>query len=387
MIRPPVATRFFVFAAILAGLFTGLAPAILLAAPSDDLAKLQQQIQAIQKNLLHQSELKTQNEKLLLESEQKIAESARQLSGLQADMRRTQRQMLQLRSQRNDIISRSSSHREALKTQVLTHYMMGRNHHLKLLLNSEDPALVGRNLAYYHYFNQQRVEILASLDEELARLKTLELELDAGQQQLLQQQSAAQEQHQTLRAQRIYRKEVLAQINQEVRKDNSRLNRLRADEQRLSKLAREIYQSVTRDTPNIDPQKPFAKLKGSLPWPVKGRIENHYGSQRGNGGLRWNGISIRADEGTPVRAVARGRVVFANWLGGYGFLLIIDHGNGYMSLYGHNQQLYKNVGDKISLGETIAQVGSSGGRDEPGLYFEIRRDGRTLDPGQWIARR
>jgi len=162
------------------------------------------------------------------------------------------------------------------------------------------------------------------------------------------------------------------------------LERLKEQQGGLEKLVRELRRALER-APKFptDSKDAFAKLRGRLTWPVAGRLAASYGQTRA-GGVKWDGMLLTGAQGSPVRAVYHGRVVYADWLSGLGLLIIVDHGDGYLSLYGHNERLYKDVGERVTAGDTIATLGDSGGRPRPELYFEIRKGGRPVDPRPWF---
>jgi septal ring factor EnvC (AmiA/AmiB activator) len=180
---------------------------------------------------------------------------------------------------------------------------------------------------------------------------------------------------------------LLAALEREIGAKDRRLKALVEDEARLQRVLATLRRALADLPRGFDAEKPFPTQRGHLPWPASGSVKAAFGARRGVGELKWNGILIAAPEGRAVHAVHRGRVAFADWLRGFGLLMIVDHGDGYMSLYGHNQHLLKEVGEWVEAGEAVASVGASGGRAESGLYFEIRHDGRPVDPVRWLARR
>ncbi|HEY0634136.1 MAG TPA: peptidoglycan DD-metalloendopeptidase family protein [Gammaproteobacteria bacterium] len=275
--------------------------------------------------------------------------------------------------------------RDHLARQLRAAYAAGRQEYVKILLNQEEPAAVGRVVTYYDYLHRARVERIAAINttfDELAAVKA-EMAAETVQLQQLRDKSAAEQQ--ALEANRSKRTSLLVKLKSEISSKDQRLARLSADEKQLQKLISALSQALEDIPPDIE-GKPFGSLKGKLGWPVKGPFLANYGSKRNVGSLIWQGVLIGASEGQQVKAVSHGRVAFAEWLRGYGLLLIIDHGGGYMSLYGHNQTLYKGVGDWVKGGELVAAVGSSGGQERNALYFEIRYNGKPANPAQWCGR-
>ncbi len=348
------------------------------------LERLQQAIESVSADIARTESKRKTASRELEQFDRQIARQARKLARLQADIDRTTRQLKRLRAQQRDILAQTRQHRQQLNRQARAAYLMGRQHPVKLLLQEEDPSRLGRMLVYYDYFNRHRLERLGALSGQLAKLQQIEQQLEREnqrQQQLRQQYTRQQAELDKSRRQRLA---LIERLDRALEKSQQRLDKLRADHKRLAKLTQAIRQA----TPAAGAaQTRFAQLKGKLIWPVDGRIRHRYGSRRPTGSLRWQGLVIEAPSGTPVRAVADGEVVFAKWMRGFGFLIIVDHGGDYLSLYGHNQRLLKKIGDRVRQGDILATVGNSGGQKKPALYFEIRHRGKTINPGKWILAR
>lgn len=256
---------------------------------------------------------------------------------------------------------------------------------LRIIFGDQSPDRLARNMAFYRRLLNQRKDnidrFLTLLDEiasNTAATQASEQRLDDQRQQLEQDRATAAGLQQE-------RTETLAQINAEMASDTSKMAQLSADAQRLSELLEALRQTLAElDTPSD--YKPFANMKGQMPYPLNAKPSYRFGSIRNSANMRWRGWLFPAREGEQVIAIHHGRVVYADWLRGQGLLIIIDHGEGYLSLYGHNRSLRKDVGDWVTPGTVIASAGSTGGRDAPGLYFEIRLDGKPIDPGQWLKR-
>lgn len=268
-----------------------------------------------------------------------------------------------------------------LQGMLRSAYALGRKDRLKLLLNQQDPELSSRMLVYYRYLNQSRLQKLAALAASLRQLQGLEEEM-RGQSEHLDGLLELQELEQAKLADiQRGRKELLAQLERDYAGKRRQLEELQASERELQALLGGL-QEVAADYPfTAGEARPFDELRGELVWPVRGKLLQSFGSPRDEG--RWDGVLIEAKEGTEIRAVTAGRVIYADWMRGYGLLLIIGHEQGYMTLYAFNQSLYKNVGDQVAAGEVIAAVGASGGRQKTGLYFGIRKDGKAVDPVLW----
>ena len=266
-----------------------------------------------------------------------------------------------------------SHERAALAGQLRVAYMIGREEPLKLLLNQQDPLHSGRLFAYYGYFGRARAGQIAQLQTQVQRLDTLDGEL-AQQQQLQQFEHARND-----------RQQVLASLTAAARTREQSLARLKSQQADLEGLLQQLNRSLKSVAPP-DNATAFGRSRGALSWPVAGQVTAKFGDNRASG-VKWEGVVIATERDAPVKAVAAGRVVYADWLPGLGLLAIIDHGEGYLSLYGHNDRLLKAVGEPVEAGEPIAAAGDTGGRAAPELYFEIRRGGRPVDPAPWFRTR
>jgi septal ring factor EnvC (AmiA/AmiB activator) len=262
--------------------------------------------------------------------------------------------------------------------------MNGRAELLKLVLSQESPASLGRMLVYFDYFNRARSARIGAVSAEVAELSELGAQSDKATAELASLESAESAQVAALEHARDERRALVAQLDAGIADSNEKIGKARADEKRLADLVAELTQLMAGFP--VDGEQPFGRLKAKLAWPVMGRLAGEFGQPREGGTVRWTGVLIEANQGSPVRAIYRGRVAFADWLPGLGLLLVLDHGEGYMSLYAHNQALLKEPGDWVSPGETIAQVGDTGGQARPALYFEIRAKGEPVNPHDWIKK-
>nr|VFK59803.1 MAG: Septal ring factor EnvC, activator of murein hydrolases AmiA and AmiB [Candidatus Kentron sp. TUN] len=321
-------------------------------------------------------------QKQLRKAELAISRLATELREIEKSLHRQQRQLKNLRHQRNTQNKALITQREELTRQIRISYAMGRQDYLKIILNHEDPSALARTLTYYGYFNRARAEQIEIARSHIARIHALEREIAQGTGTLKGLKRAKIKARSNVQKHLRQRKEVIAKLDKEIARDDQRLAYLKQDKNRLEELISNIKQPFTH-SPN---QQSFQALRGRLRWPTAGPVRHGFGSKRGLGNLKWQGVLISAEAGQPIHAICRGRVAFADWLRGFGLLMIIDHGDGYMSLYGHNQSLYKKTGDLIKSGEVIASVGNSGGNIEDGLYFEIRHQGFPKDPAYWCRR-
>jgi murein hydrolase activator len=286
-----------------------------------------------------------------------------------------------LASERREAQATIAKGRVALAGQLRAAYLIGHEEPLKLLLNQKDPARAGRMFVYYSYFGQARAEEIHTIESNVARLDELDTALaveDAKLAELEKQQRTELTQVEQARARRTV---VLANLESESHTRAQNLEKLRIQQAGLEKLLRELRAAMERYP--VEGNDAFAHLRGKLAWPVSGRVVARFGETRA-GGVKWDGVLVATERGAPVRAIYQGRVIYADWLPGLGLLTIVDHGDGYMSLYGHNERLYKAVGDRVAAGDPIASAGDSGGSAKPELYFEIRKGGKPVDPRPWF---
>jgi septal ring factor EnvC (AmiA/AmiB activator) len=345
---------------------------------------VREEIREVEARLSRQTTERDAELKSLRSAELAAATANEGLSRIRAQLReqRTRRDTLERES--TAAMQRLAQERDALAGQVRLSYMTGREELAKLLLSQETPATLGRMLVYYDYFNRARTARIAAASRELAVLHGLAAEsahLGQELEDLLEKQAHEVEAQERARAER---RTALERIEVSMADAGGQMESLRLEEKRLSELVLELA-ALLEDLPR-GAEEPFVSQKGKLPWPVDGKVAQSYGQARDGGPLRWNGVLLSAPTGTAVQAVYHGRVAFADWLPGLGLLVIVDHGGGYMSLYGHNEAILKESGEWVSPGDEIAQVGDSGGQAKPGLYFEIRHNGAPRDPQQWFRR-
>jgi septal ring factor EnvC (AmiA/AmiB activator) len=271
--------------------------------------------------------------------------------------------------------------RAALAGQMRAAYLIGRQEPFKLLLNQKDPALAGRMFAYYSYFGRARAGQIRLIEDDVRRLAELDAELEAEDAKLAELEKEQRAQLTDLEQARERRNRVLVSLEAQSRSRAQNLERLRAQQSGLEKLVRELRAAMARFP--VEGNDAFTRLRGKLAWPVSGHVVARFGDTRA-GGVRWDGVLVATERGAPVKAVCQGRVIYADWLPGLGLLAIVDHGDGYLSLYGHNERLYKAAGEQVAAGDTIAAAGDSGGSPRPELYFEIRKGGKPVDPRPWF---
>ncbi|MEJ1296732.1 MAG: peptidoglycan DD-metalloendopeptidase family protein [Candidatus Sedimenticola sp. (ex Thyasira tokunagai)] len=350
-----------------------------------ELKQLREQISDLQHTLNEREDEQQRLQAELQVSERQIGEAARRLRVLGGSLERQRQRIGQLQVEQRRQQDELVGHQRVLAGQVRAAYAMGRQERLKILLNQQDPAVVSRMLVYYDYFNRTRTERMKQIEEMLETLHKTELALTLEEQRLVELQSSEIEAKRQLDLAQGERRRVVAALNQDLRSKGQRLKGLQQDETQLQNLLSKLQEELIAQPLGKLDRKLFKRRKGKLNWPSKGRLTAKFGTARA-GNLTWDGVVISAPEGREVRAIHHGRVAFADWLRGFGLLLIIDHGDGYMSLYGHNQSLFKETGEWVEAGEPVALVGSSGGQNNPGVYFGIRYKGRPVNPKIWCRR-
>jgi septal ring factor EnvC (AmiA/AmiB activator) len=350
-----------------------------------ELSAVRKEIRELQEKITRETTRRDDGARALRTAEVDIAAATRKLDAVRGELKQQETARSDLARETQRANRSLAAERDALAQQVRSSYMAGREELTKLLLSQESPAALGRMLVYFDYYNRARSARIDAVTGELDKLAQLRAATARVEAELTQLEAAQAREVAALEKSRNERRALVAKLDDEIRDGNAAVTKLRAEEQRLADLVRRLSE-VMAGFP-VDSDEPFGKSKGKLAWPVQGRLAGDFGQPRGAGPVKWNGVLLEAPAGTPVRAVHRGRVAFADWLTGLGLLVIVDHGGGYMSLYGHNEALLKESGDWVEPGEPIAQVGDTGGQPLPGLYFEIRLNGEPVDPNSWMAKR
>ena len=321
----------------------------------------------------------------LREQELAIDATAKSVRALDERLGGQQDELTALEDRRAKLARALESQREALAALLRSAYALGRDEELKLLLQQDDVGAIARVLAYHRYFQGARIERIDALMADLEQLAEVQRAIVAKNADVVATRKQQLAEVARLEAGRGERAAVLATLDTTLKDQQARLAALGKDEKGLVDLLEKL-RDVFADIPKqLSGDEPFANQRGRLPWPLKGALRIGFGG-RDSAGRQLSGLLVGADSGTPVHAVAGGRVAYADWLKGYGMLLIIDHGDGYMSLYGANETLLKDVGDWVAAGEAIAQSGASGGQSTPGLYFELRQKGKPVDPKPWLRK-
>lgn len=319
----------------------------------------------------------------LREQETAIAAAAKAVRALDDQLVAEQAGIDRLEGERATLARTLATQREALAELLRSAYALGRSEELKLLLQQEDVGAIARVLAYHRYFQRARIERIDGLLGDLEQLARLQDAIEAERATLAATRAQQEAEVARLQGQRAERATLMVSLEKELADQQARLAALGKDEKGLVDLLeklRDVFADIPRQ---LSGAEPFASLRGRLPWPLQGKLRTGFGGSD-EAGRKLSGLLIAGDTGTPVHAIARGRIAYADWLKGYGMLLIVDHGDGYMSLYGYNESLLKDVGDWVAAGETIAQSGASGGQQSPALYFELRHQGKPVDPKPWL---
>jgi septal ring factor EnvC (AmiA/AmiB activator) len=321
----------------------------------------------------------------LQELEVAIAEQQTRLKEIEREQRRAMDKKKRLDADLAEREAHLDQETDALAAQVRAAYMSGSQEKIKLLLNQRDPATLGRMMGYYRYLNDYRADNIEAVTEQIRRLDELRRDIATEAARLGELAETRSTELARLNKSQEGRATLLASLRQKIDNEGREVERLAAQEEDLTRLIAELT-SILSDYP-ISSERPFTEHKGKLTWPVAGTLLHDYGQPRVGGKINWNGVVLAAPRGQEVRAVYHGRVAFADWLAGMGLLVIVDHGEGYMTLYGYNETTLKNAGDWVAPGDVIATVGDSGGQSEAALYFELRRGTKPVNPRHWVTRR
>ena len=349
-----------------------------------ELEKVREQISELKKSM---DRAATERDRLtgeLRDLEIAISEKRMRIKELERQQRYTENKKKALDADLAERQAHLDEEADELAEQVRAAYMSGSQEKIKLLLNQRDPATLGRLMAYYRYLNDYRAENIAAVVAEIERLDELRSQIAAEEARLSSLAKSRYDELTTLNASQDERKTLLARLQKKIANEGQEVEKLAAQEQDLTRLIAELT-SILSDYP-ISSEEPFSQHKGRLTWPVAGTLLHDFGQPRVGGKIKWNGVVLAAPRGREVRAVYHGRVAFADWLAGMGLLVIVDHGEGYMTLYGYNETTLKNAGDWVAPGDVIATVGDSGGQSRASLYFELRRGTKPENPRRWVTK-
>jgi len=348
-----------------------------------DLKKLKQTIEALRKELDATKSTRDEVSKTLEKTEKNISVLSKRVKEIQQQLENQEENLQQLRDERSQLNQQKHQQEGLVSDYLNAAYRLGQQGNLRLLLNQEDPTRVARNLKYYDYFIRARTEKITQYVNTIKRINSIEPEIAYETQRIEQNLAQLKNQQSRLQSAQKERKLLLTTLDSRIVSQDQKLRNLTEDRRRLEELMSKVIENIADIKLNPGSQK-FSNLKGKLPWPTQGRVLKRFGSSRVANKMRWEGLLIDSAEGDPVKAVHYGQVVFSDYLRGHGLLLILDHGGGFMSLYAHNQALFKELGEWVNSGDTIASVGSSGGQKDAALYFELRYKGKPTDPQRWL---
>ena len=386
----------------------------------EDLTEIQQKIKALTKELDESQSARKDAADELKASEQAISQANKKLYDLQAQHQANQSKLNQLALEKDGTQSEITNQQKRLGVLIYEQYLHSKQNYAQSLLQQQDPNAVSRNLHYLSYVSKARTDLIDGLRGNLTKITQLNEQTSATLSQISALKQEKEEQRKTLQSQKKEKNQLLSELSSQIKSQRNEINKLKRDEQRLSNLIERLAKVIpavkkTKPIPKSkstnqspiesatankqivanndtlpsaeDDNNHFASLRGKLNLPVRGAVTNRFGSARAESGVSWRGLFIKSAEGNEVKSIASGRVVFADWLRGFGNVLIIDHGSGYMSIYGNNQAVLKQVGEQVIAGDTIASVGNSGGNETSGLYFELRLKSKPFDPMSWCIAR
>ncbi|WP_072797700.1 murein hydrolase activator EnvC family protein [Marinobacter antarcticus] len=324
-------------------------------------------------------------ERQLAAAERTISKLTRERRSLREQVKEQQQRLAGLQSEERELSRTLERQRESLRKQIRTAWMEGDAPAVKVLLNEINPDNIARAMTYYEYLSRDTVRRLETFQKNLQELKVTQAAVQSTRAELAKTEEGVIQRQQGLKASRQERQKTLIALNQDIRSRRSEKDELESDRKRLEKLLSEVQQAIA-NIPSPNESQPFASLRNKLPWPAQGKVTSRFGDKYADGKLSRNGLLIQTGEDAEVKAIHYGRVVFANWLRGFGLITIIDHGDGYMTLYGHSSSLFTSPGDWVAAGEAIALAGRTGGTENPALYFEVRHNGKPDNPGRWLGK-
>lgn len=383
-----------------------------------NLSDVQQRLEALKKELDNSQEAHKDAADALKESERAISEANKKLFEINQKQQENKKTLTQLKSDSISTNQALTQQQKLLSSQLYQQYIHGQQSYIQMILQSENPDEIARDVQYFSYVAKARASLINQMQGNLNKISKLNDETASALKEVADLKQKQVDEKRALESQKQEKSKVVRSLSQQIAAQRSEIKKLTRDEKRLSelveRLARIIPPTPKKDRPKHEPttttkpaetaenSKPpkevlannaepsqeftganFAALRGKLRLPVRGDVTNRFGSSREDSGISWKGLFIKASEGAEVKSVATGRVVFADWLRGFGNLIILDHGDGYMSLYGNNQAVLKQVGDSVHAGDVIASVGNSGGNEANGLYYELRSQSRPFDPLSW----
>ena len=389
-------------------------------AAKEDLSDVKQKIEALKKELDSNQEAHHDAADALKESETAISAANQKIHEITKQQKQNQSTLSTLKKQSLNINEQLADQQKQLSQMLYEQYAAGNQSYTRLILQNKNPNQIARDLKYQSYVAKAHSKLIDDMQFSLNKVKKLNIETTAALQEVANLKTKQEAERKELQQQKQEKAKVLGNLSKQIAAQRGEIKKLKRDENSLSNLVERLAKIVPKPPKrktktvknkqengnekqsNAKPEPPatneempddsysgvsFASLRGKLKLPVRGEIANRFGSTREDSGVSWKGLFIRANEGAEVKSVASGRVVFADWMRGFGNLIIVDHGGGYMSLYGNNQSVLKHEGDEVNAGDTIAAVGNSGGNESNGLYYELRRQSKPFDPMSWSVLR
>ena len=384
-------------------------------AAKEDLSDLHEKINALKKELDSKQEAHKDATDALKDSETAISSANKKLREINQKQNKNKNTLSTLKKQSLTLNDSLSEQQKKLSSLLRQQYMHGYQSYTQLILQNKNPSDIARDVKYFSYIAKQHAAVIDDMQGNLQKVKDLNNKTAAALQEVAELKTKQEAENKTLEQQKKQKSKVVKTLINEISAQRGEIKKLSRDEKNLSNLVERLAKIIPKkikkpvkkpkksttsidnndekskqvvasvdETPNNDyAGSNFSALKGKLRLPARGELMNRFGSKREDAGISWKGLFIRAAEGADVKTVASGRVVFADWMRGFGNLIIVDHGNGYMSLYGNNQALLKNVGEEVSAGDAIAAVGNSGSNESNGVYYELRRNSQPFDPLSW----
>jgi len=342
------------------------------------LTDVQQAIAQQESNIFDTNKARSKLELQLKRDDLAIAKAAKAINTTEQSLKSTQKKITKLGKEKQQLTRQKRAQEQLLAKQLRSAYTTGQHDYLKLVLNQDQSEKIQRTISYYQYLNKARIKEIEHFQVTIAALLQVTTEHQQQLSQLATLKKSQQQQKLALSKNKSERTKTIGALNKKLLTSKQQLAKLKAEEANLTAALQKLEALIRAEIDLIG----LSKLKKKLSWPVKGRLLRSFGSRK-QGYLKWKGVLLAAPLGRQVRTIHNGTILFSDWLKGYGLLTVIDHGNGYMSLYAHNQTLLKSVGDRVETGEPIALVGQSGGQEQAGLYFEIRHQGKAVNPKLW----
>ncbi|CAN4275079.1 COG4942 Membrane-bound metallopeptidase [Methylophilaceae bacterium] len=382
----------------------------------EDLGDLQQKIHALKQELDNKQMAHKDAADALKDSETAISLANKKLFEINQKQQQNKSALVSLKKESLTLNEKLLAQQKQLSSLVKQQYVEGNQSYTKLLLQNKNPSQISRDIQYYSYIAKAHARLINEMQDSLVKVNALNNETAATLHAVADLKAKQLAERKELVKQKQEKSKVVKSLSNQIAAQRNEIKKLKRDEQSLSNLVQRLTKIMAKKPPktvekqtnvakksgnpidetenktiakndetptNAYAGSNFSSLKGKLNLPVRGDVINRFGSSRSDTGVSWKGLFIRASEGSEVKSVASGRVVFADWMRGFGNLIIVDHGSGYMSLYGNNQAVLKQVGDEVNAGDNIAAVGNTGGNESNGLYYELRRASKPLDPLSW----